>query len=447
MKSEILSITQPPKHHFFGFHDLSAWNYSGDKILSLEVETINRPPLPLEAAGLGFVNSEGRFIRLGTTTSFNFPQGARQQWIGNTNYFIVNNIRENQWASDVYDTDLQKLVAVYPFACHHLNNTGEVAYSINYARLFRLGAYGYPGIEDSYKFDPMPERDGIWIGDLTSYKKELLVSIKEVATIQNNTSSKACGHHYLTHLLLNPSNNRLAFLHRYALPDGGEITRLMTIGTNGRDLRCLASGYLSHFDWKDSDTILIFGRLNNSLDSIRTSKIFSLPHSSFFLKIGKSVGRRLFKNHINAQSGFVLVHDLVESEYFKIGAGVLTEDGHPMLCPTNRDWIINDTYPDQNGYRTLMLYNISKNRRIDLGHFKMINEEPDLSLKSKYFKGVEPKILKDIQENNLAFTRSGLHCDLHPRWDKKGEKVAFDSIHEGSRQIYMIDIDALKVIN
>jgi Tol biopolymer transport system component len=77
----------------------------------------------------------------------------------------------------------------------------------------------------------------------------------------------------------------------------------------------------------------------------------------------------------------------------------------------------------------------------------MINEEPDLSLKSKYFKGVEPKILKDIQENNLAFTRSGLHCDLHPRWDKKGEKVAFDSIHEGSRQIYMIDIDALKVIN
>lgn len=38
------------------------------------------------------------------------------------------------------------------------------------------------------------------------------------------------------------------------------------------------------------------------------------------------------------------------------------------------------------------------------------------------------------------YTQSGLHCDLHPRWFADGNRGAFDSIHEGDRQIYMVDV-------
>ena len=31
-------------------------------------------------------------------------------------------------------------------------------------------------------------------------------------------------------------------------------------------------------------------------------------------------------------------------------------------------------------------------------------------------------------------------CDLHPRWRKDGKQLAFNSVHEGSRQVYLIDV-------
>ena len=64
-----------------------------------------------------------------------------------------------------------------------------------------------------------------------------------------------------------------------------------------------------------------------------------------------------------------------------------------------------------------------------------------MSLQHEYLKGVDEKVLKLISDpESFSFTRSGLHCDLHPRWNFSGTVVAFDSIHEGSRQIYITSI-------
>ncbi len=446
MEVKTIQITHPPKHHFFGFHDLAAWNSIGDKILSLEVDVINRPPFPQELAGVGYIDENSNYIKLGTTSTFNFPQGARMQWISDSNQFIVNNIRKDVFACDVYDAEADKMIASYAFPCHQLHKNGKTTFSINYARLHRLGAYGYPGIEDFTKGDSIPGNDGIYSGDLKSNKNELLISIEDVANFPEKLNNKSYGHHYLTHLLLNPSNNRLAFLHRYPLPDGGEITRLMSIGTDGTELRCLGSGFLSHFDWKDDQTIFIFGRVNSALDAFRSNPLISIPIIAYAARMGKKFLQNLVKQKASINSGFVMIKDATKTEYSKVAEGVLTADGHPMFCPTNRDWIINDTYPNEEGIRTLMLYNFSENKRIDIGKYAMIFDKPDLTLSEEYFKGVEPILLKNIGEKNLAFTRSGLHCDLHPRWDKKGRKVAFDSIHDGTRQVYMIDFESLKIL-
>lgn len=438
--TKIIRATEGGKHHFFGFHDLPAWNFNGNKLLSLEVDTISRPPLPFEMAGVGYVDREYRYHRIGETCAYNYPQGSRMQWVGKSELFMTNNVNGNKWGCDLYDTSSNKLIDKYPFSCHCLHQDGKTVFSINYARLFRLGMYGYSGLEDHTRISAIPKNDGIMLGNLETKEERLLISTEDVANFPDKLLKEPFGHHYLTHLVLNPSHTRIAFLHRYPLADGGEITRLMTIGIDGENLRCLASGFLSHFDWKDDETIFIFGRTNSNLDALRSNPILALPGISLLAKLGKSVIRTFMKTGTIASSNFLLITDNSEPVIKKVAENVITEDGHPMFCPTNRDWIINDNYPNADGIRTLFLYQFSTNQRTNLGTFKMTGDKLNMELRDKFFEGVENSRIAEIGESNLAFTRSGLHCDLHPRWDMKGEKVAFDSIHEGTRQLYVADV-------
>ncbi|TSA45654.1 hypothetical protein D4R51_01410 [bacterium] len=38
---------------------------------------------------------------------------------------------------------------------------------------------------------------------------------------------------------------------------------------------------------------------------------------------------------------------------------------------------------------------------------------------------------------------SGLRADLHPRWNRDGTEICFDSVHDGSRQVYVVDVGAI----
>jgi len=106
---------------------------------------------------------------------------------------------------------------------------------------------------------------------------------------------------------------------------------------------------------------------------------------------------------------FFLFADLT-GEREIIGEGVLTQNGHCSYSPDRR-WILTDTYPDYRGFRHLLLYNTKKNILVEIG---------------KFFS--PPELEGEIR------------CDLHPRWSKDGKKVCIDSAHEGSRQMYIIDV-------
>lgn len=438
----IYPLTFGPKHHLFGFHDLLITNGQGDKYLSLEVDAINHPPLVGEIFGVGYVKS-GVFFRIGDTVAMNYPQGARQQWMSDSNFFVVNNKVGNVWGTDLYDASINKKVDSYENATHALSSDGLYSYGLDYARLFRLGGYGYNGIRDKRHDDPLPSDTGITKMNMKTREVDLLVSVRQVAEFGTNSVS-TISHHYLTHLLLNPSSTRIAFLHRYFMADGGLMTRLMTIGVDGNDMRCLAQGYLSHFSWKDDNTLYIYGRANNSLDTLRGLPILSNP----LLKESLRFLKRIVKSIVNTNSSsnligksFMLIEDVDHPLIKLMASGIITVDGHPMTNPINSNWCVNDTYPDQSGSRTLMLYNFKDNKRIDIGTFNIHDEPLDYNCLQEYCEGVDDNILKTVNLQDYYFTRSGLHCDLHPRWSRDGKQILFDSIHEGSRQIYIVEVD------
>ena len=436
-------LTDGPNHHLFGFHDLTISNKDETKYLCLEVSTINRPPLPGEQFFVGYVENDS-FVKVGTTKALNYPQGARQQWVANTNLFTVNNRVGDVWGTDLYDSTTNALLDRFEATTHMLSKDGRYAFGLDYARLFRLGGYGYSGVADKGADNPFPSDTGITIMDMKTKDIRTLVSVKEVAEFGTKNISRQ-SHHYLTHLCLNPSSTRLAFLHRYFLPDGGMMTRLMTIGVDGRDLRCLGQGFLSHFDWKDDTHIYIYGRSGSTVDTLRNNPILANPIFMKSLRLAKKFVKSIMGkgNGIVGGMSFMMIEDSESASSYPFATAIIPSDGHPMTNPIKNSWCICDNYPDADGCRDLFLYSFDDDLRVDIGRFKRIFDSPDMTSMQEYFSGIDEKILKSISEKDLAFTRSGLHCDLHPRWSANGDWAVFDSIHEGSRQIYRVNVSQI----
>lgn len=441
---ETVRLTHGPKHHFFGFHDLEISSRKSGKILALAIDQINRPPLPNDKATICVLDSNNPSIstKVATTSTYNFPQGARQQWLGDTDQFIVNQGLDRKTVSSIYDASSGQKIAQLDFGTHIVNRDATISYGIDYGRLHRLGGYGYVGIPDQYPNDPTPRQSGIFATHIKTNTSELLLSIAEVVE-NNDRAKKAKSHHFFTHLSLNPSGNRLAFLHRYRLPDGGEDTCLLTVAADGSDCRLLAQGFLSHYDWKDDHSIMIWGRKSGAASNIRNNTFLQNPFLRFTLKSAKSIIRPLFTKTSIMQCSFLLIQDRSNSPTEEIAKNILQVDGHPMVNSINRDWLVIDTYPNESGIRNLMLYRFSDQQKFDLGHFRMSDEKPSSKTIEYITKHIQKNITVPFSPELYAFTRSGLHCDLHPRWFAGGTRVAFDSIHEGSRQIYMIDVQSI----
>lgn len=102
------------------------------------------------------------------------------------------------------------------------------------------------------------------------------------------------------------------------------------------------------------------------------------------------------------------------SKVEEVGPGQFDGDGHCTMSQDGR-WMLTDTYPDlQTDQRTLILFDRHSNQRHDMGCFQSDSKMP-----------------------------SPTRCDLHPRWDRTGHQITFDSIHEGYRGVYLVDVQSV----
>jgi len=100
-----------------------------------------------------------------------------------------------------------------------------------------------------------------------------------------------------------------------------------------------------------------------------------------------------------------------QQNYQRLGNGLLDFDGHGTFSPDEK-WMVTHTYPDRKLYeQRLYLMDMKTNAVLPIGHYL----EP-------------PKFHGDWR------------CDLHPRWSPSGSMIGFNSTHEGSRQVYVIDL-------
>jgi len=427
-------------HYFFGFHDASPWDDTATTMLALAVDSIDHPPLKATLARVGVVDvASDSFVCHDTTTGWNFPQGARQLWLHDRTRYAYN-CPDGEQPRTRLRTRCGSLLREHPWSVAAVSPRHDVFYSIDFARVHRAGGYGHTGVR-RWSPDVPIEREGAIVAiDVSSGNPTILASIEACrrAAERPATADAADDLDYVTHVLPSPSGDRICFLYRSWLADGGIDTALMVIDADGTNLRALLRGNLSHFDWRDNNAIVIWGPRRQIVTALRGRGGSPRGVTTVMMKLAKDLIRPIVRRSgiLAAAYLHVPLDGSPPTPYFP---NVLTGDGHPSFCASQRHWMLADTYPNTAGDRELFLLDTRDGMKHMLGIFREPKLKVNMAASNEAMAGVDAAVLRIIGRERYAFTRSGLHCDLHPRWRNDGLQVSFDSLHEGSRQVYIVD--------
>lgn len=388
LTAPVRAVTAGPRHHFFGYYDKCPWDAMGRYILALEVGFLDRPPGPDDVAVIGTVDlGAGNAWRpLAETRAWNWQQGAMLQWHpAAADQLIIHDDRTTEgFGCVIREAATGRVLRRLPRPVAAVSRDGRQALGLNFARVHRhRPGYGYVGLPDPGEHDPHPRDDGIWWMDLEAGESRLIVSLEALARFRPKPTFAGASH-WFNHLQFNTDDSRFCFLHRWRVGKGW-ATRLFTAAPDGSDVRLLADDDLvSHFDWRDERHLLAWVRR---------------PLAAGYAD----------EDARDYRDGFYLI-DAATGEATLVGAATLTRDGHSSYSPDRR-WILTDEYAGRDHMRTLILYHVADGRRVDLGRFYS-----------------PPELAGEIR------------CDLHPRWNRDGTAVCFDSAHQGSRQMYVLDV-------
>ncbi|MEK7479516.1 MAG: hypothetical protein AAB634_03225, partial [Patescibacteria group bacterium] len=143
--SKIEALTKGPKHHFFGFHDLSPWDVSGRYALAMETDFIDRPPKAGDAARICIIDTEknNELRVVAETRAWNFHQGCRAQWLpGAQGEIIYNDYDNEKFISVILDVKTGEK-KILPHPIYAIHPSGEFGLGVDFVRLQKYGGYGY----------------------------------------------------------------------------------------------------------------------------------------------------------------------------------------------------------------------------------------------------------------------------------------------------------------
>ena len=392
---EARAITTGPKEHFLAsYFAINAWSDDNRHVLALETDFTGRLPHEGERCTIGVVDlADGdRFIPVSTTACWNFQEAAMGHWLDNDT-ILFNDVRDGKFVAVVMDWRTKRELQILPHPVSAVSEDRTWAVSINYARLYLTRPdYGYAGAGQNPRADvTWPADDGLWTMDLKTGESKLVLSVAQgralmppVAQIDGKPGNPLA---YYCHTVISKDGRKIFFLARSVdwfdavnHTAAKHHTTSFTVNRDGSDLRrCFPDGWGgSHFNWA--------------------------PDGSHRLLVTTPIPGNRWPSLVEFEVG-------QEAACRRIGAGVLDQDWHCVYSPDG-EFMSGEAYPNGNDDRCWQLVRLSDGLAMPLGAFRVPS----------------------------AYRNAYWRCDLHARWRKDGRQLGFNSVHEGSRQIYLRDV-------
>lgn len=373
------------REYFFGYYDKSPWDTTGRYMLCMRAEDTWSEPDPKGVAEIVLFDlnrhpgDKDYCKKLATTHTWNVQQGCMAQWLGPDfgNNILYNDLRNGKYCSVILDvTSKQERVLNMPV--YTLSVDGKTALSLDFSRLhnLRLG-YGYEALPEKTKGVALPDETCIWKMDIETGEVTELLKYTDFAKFQPRPEMLAEGSvHKVNHIMLSPNGKRFMVLYRWFV-GSRKYTRLITCNVDGTDMYVLNDDdMVSHCFWKDDEHIIAF------------------------------------ENKKEGGPGYYLMKD--KTQECQHLWPQLNGDGHPSYCPTDNHLVVTDSYPN----------------RARVADVKLLK---DTDPEGKEMK-VIAKVFAPFRYDNDT------RCDLHPRWKRDGSAVCFDSVYEGHRGLYVVNL-------
>lgn len=274
---KIEQLTSGAKHHFFGYIgqcQTIPWNESGQYIMGLEIDTITRMPKPEEAATIILIDTydKNKIIRVDKTHAWNPQQGTMFYWnpLKPETQFFFNDrdVETGEVFTAIYDIEEKKRVREFRFEDTPIGNgsvaaDGSAWLGLNYGRLARLRLVtGYPEALDWSKDEIAPENDGIFIVDIKTGEKRLLVSYRQLETElkKQNPTLDHTGL-FINHTLWSRDSDRVYFFVRGGWSKtmtnkGDRVNTPCTINADGTGLTLHDQFIGGHPEWAEGNLMI-----------------------------------------------------------------------------------------------------------------------------------------------------------------------------------------------
>lgn len=383
-EGNLVRVSPDDKEHeyFFGYYDKCPWDVTGRYMICMRAKDTWSEPDPLGTADILLIDTENNnsVRKVATTHTWNVQQGCMAQWLGPDfkNHIIYNDMRDGKYCSVVLDVKTSE-ERVLPLPVYTVSTDGKTALSLDFSRLhsLRLG-YGYAALPETTKDVSLPKTTAIWKINIETGEVTELFKYTDFACFQPRTKMQEEGSvHKVNHLMISPNGKRFMVLYRWFCGQR-KYTRLVTCNMDGTDMYVLSDDdMVSHCYWKNDEEIIAFERK-------------------------KEFG-----------PGYYLMKD--KTQEWKHLWPQLSNDGHPSYCPTDNHLVVTDSYPN----------------RARVADIKLLRDDDPEAMQMQ----VIARVFAPFKYDNNT------RCDLHPRWSKDGKKICFDSIFEGRRGVYIVNLD------